>query len=565
MTVASPSAAAPAGRLLGPYEIKALLGKSATSMLWQAVDTREQANKAERLLLLPRHAPADLEAWMQRARQAQRVQHPALAPAVDIGLADQRPYLAYERALGLTVDERLARLRVPAPPLAVEWMVQLAEALATVHDAVCLMHELQPYQLLLAEDGKAFLLGFGLFDEGPATDAPGRAAQQSGQAQEALALGLLLNRLLGGQAPLEMPDTAEVLKRIAPNGSDFVRLGYDPVHPVDEALRAICNRATATLPAQRYLQARPLARALDGWLQRVNQPDAGAVGQLLERLQRYGALPVTRPEAVRAVQAGGLEQVHTGQMAALVQQDIALSLELLRRVNLARSGAGDRVLALQRALKMLGLEQVAAAAVSLKPWPGVLAPERVLNLRLAIARAHRAADVAVALRPAGYDPDMQRLAALLQNLGRLLMYYHLPDEADQVQELMKPPPPTEAHPEPHGLSERQAAFSVLGCDIDSLATAVLRQWGLGEEAQQLAQRPLSDQAIHPPHGDIEHLRLTAALANELVDALQLPNPRRRKLLLEVTVRRYARALGLTGEEVQLALFPESAQASVQSS
>ena len=96
------------------------------------------------------------------------------------------------------------------------------------------------------------------------------------------------------------------------------------------------------------------------------------------------------------------------------------------------------------------------------------------------------------------------------------------------------------------------------------ATAALRQWGLGEEAQQLAQRPLADQAIHPPHGDVEQLRLTAALANELVDALQLADPKRRKLQLEVTVRRYARALNLSGKDVQLALFPEAAQASVQS-
>lgn len=529
-------------------------------MLWLAVDSR---NQAERLLLLPRQAPADLERWMARAQAAQRVTHPALAPAVDIGVADQRPYLAYERSLGLTVDERLARLRVPTPQLAVSWLLHLAEALATVHDALCLMHELQPYQLLLAEDGKAHLLGFGLFGDGPATDAPSRAAQQAGQATETVCLGLLLNRLLGGRAPLETSDTSEVLKRIAPQGSDFVRLGFDPLHPVDEALRAICNRATATLPAQRYLQTRPLARALDGWLQRINQPDAGAVGHLLERLQRYGPLPVTRPEAVRAVLGGGLEQVHTGQMAALVQQDVALSLELLRRVNLSRGAGSDRILALQRAIKMLGLETIAAAANGLKPWPGVLAPERVLNLRLALARAHRAADVAVALRPAGYDPDMQRLAALLQNLGRLLMYYHLPDEADQVQALMKPPPATEEHPNPQGLSERQAAFSVLGCDIDSLATAALRQWGLGEVAQQLAQRPLADQAIHPPHGDVEVLRITAALANELLDALQLPDPRRRKGVLEITVRRYARALTLAPHEIQLALFPESAQAAVQ--
>lgn len=560
---------APVSRQFGPFELKALLGKSAVLMLWLALDGR---CAKERLLLMPRKPPEDIDAWRQRALQAQRlISHPGLATALEVGLAEGRPYLAYERGLGLTVDERLSRLRVPPAPLAAGWVRQLAEALAAVHDAQELLHEIQPFQLLLAEDGSAQLLGLGLLGDGPATDASARAHHQTAVPQETLCLGLLLNRLLGGQAPLESTDTSEVLKRIAPLGRDFVRLGFDLAHPVDEALRAICNRATATMPVQRYLQARPLARALDGWLQRVSQPEGGAVAQLLERLQRFGALPVTRPEAVRAVQAGGLEQVHTGQMAALVQQDIALSLELLRRVNVARRSAAsisaggptDTVLSLQRAIKMLGLSEVAQLAAGLRPWPGVLAPERVLNLRLALARAHKAAEVAVRLAPPGYDPEVQRLATLLQNLGRLLMYYHLPDEADQVQALMKAPQPTEEQPHPQGLSERQAAFSVLGCDIDTLATAALRHWSLGDEAQQLAHRPLADQAIHPPHGDLEVLRMTAALANELVDVMQLAEPRRRQHQLELTARRYARALGLGMQEVQLALFPESAQASVQ--
>ena len=112
------------------------------------------------------------------------------------------------------------------------------------------------------------------------------------------------------------------------------------------------------------------------------------------------------------------------------------------------------------------------------------------------------------------------------------------------------------------LSERQAAFSVLGCDLDTLAAAAIRQLGLGEEAQQLALRPEPDAPIHPPQGDLEALRLTCALANELVDAVAQPEPRRRQML-DAATRRFARALGLSGRDIQLALFPEAAQAQMQ--
>lgn len=555
----------PAARRLGPFELKALLGKSAASMLWHALDTR---NQQERLLLLPRQQPEDTAAWLATARQASRTEHPGLAPPVEIGIAEPWPFIAYERSLGLTLDERLARHRLPQQQQAANWLRAATEGLAALHDAGWLLGDLQPFHLLLAEEGRACLLGLGLLTGAAAIEPQQRARHQSGVADEVLCLGLLLNRLLDGRAPLETTDTHQVLMRLQPHGAggaDFVRLGHEQAHPVDEALRAIVNRATASQPGQRYQQARPLARALEGWLDRMRNPEGGAVAQLLERLQRFGALPVTRPEAVRSVAAGGLEQRHTAEMAALVQQDVALTLELLRRVNLARHQAGlssDVVLGVQRAIKMLGMVEVAQIAQGLRPWPGVLAPERVLNLRLALARTHKAAAVAVPLGPAGYDPEVLRLTVLLQNLGRLLLYYHLPDEADQIQRLMEAPEPSEAQPHPSGLSERQAAFSVLGCELDQLCAATLRQWGLGEEAQQLAQRPEPEAIIHTPQGDLDALRLTAALATELVDAMALPEPRRRRQIETVT-RRFARALGLTLREIQLALFPESAQASLQ--
>jgi eukaryotic-like serine/threonine-protein kinase len=532
-------------------------------MLWQVFDPAAQT---ERLLLMPRSKPADGDAWLASARLANRLRHPGLGEVEDIGLADGYGYIAYRRSAGLTVDEWLARHRVPPGPDAATWLGAAAQGLAAVHEAGQNLGDVQPFQLLLGADGRAVLLGLGHSGQGLAADGAARQRQRGAAADEVLALGLLLNRLLGGRAPLECTDTREVINRLPPLGNDFVRLGFDAGQPVAEALRAICNRATATQPSQRYPNARAMAKALEAWAENQLNPEGGSVGQLLERVLRFGALPVTRPEAVRSVRAGGLDRQHSGALAALVLQDLALTFELLRRVNQARIRDGRTatgpILNVQRAVAMVGLAELDAAAASLRPWPGVLAPERVVNLRLALARAHKAADVALALAPAGFEPEIVRLATYAQNLGRLLMQYHLPDEADQIERLMQAPPPTEDHPNPPGLSERVAAFAVLGCEIDALTLAALRHWGMGDELQQLAQRPDPDAPVHHTSGDLDSLRLTAALSTELVDALALQEPQRRRTLEAVT-RRYARPLGLSAREIQLALFPEAAQDAVR--
>ena len=562
MSVAASPPAANSARRFGPYLLKSLLGKSERCMLWHVLDERLQL---ERLLLMPRERPTDEQAWVTAARAAQRVTHPALAPVVDVGLVAGHAFLAYERSLGLTVDERLARHRVPSAVDAAFWASQAAQGLAALHEAGHTLGDLQPFQWLISPEGSAVLLGVGLMDGVSGSDAASPQGQRVEAAEEVLCLGLLLNRMLSGAAPLGSTDPRMVLRRIPPHGKDFVRLGHDAAHPVPDPLRAICNRATASQPLQRYLTARALARTLEVWVDHHRHAEGGTVGQLTDKLLRFGGLPVTRPEAIKQVQSGGLEQQHRGALAGLVMQDLGLSFELLRRVNQARVREGraalGTVLSVQRAVAMLGLQEVAQAAAALRPWPGVLAPERVLNLRLALARAHKAADIAEALAPAGYEPEVVRLVTYTQNLGRLMLQYHLADEADQIERLMQPPPPTEEHPNPQGMSEQQAAFAVLGCDLGALTMATLRLWGLADGLHAMATPPDRDSPIHTPNSDAESLRLCSAMATDLAEALALPMPRRRQAI-DAAVRRYARPLGLKPGDVHLVLFPEAAQAAV---
>jgi len=161
------------------------------------------------------------------------------------------------------------------------------------------------------------------------------------------------------------------------------------------------------------------------------------------------------------------------------------------------------------------------------------------------------------LCPAGYDPEVVFLVAVLQNLGRLLVQYHFSDEAEQIWQLMRPvPPPADAEPgtpETPGMSEAGASYAVLGVDIESLGASVAKHWGLGEDVQHMIRRLPRDRAARTPDGDADMLRTAASAANDAVDAVSLLPATRITHGLTVVAQRYARALEIGTRDLQEAL------------
>lgn len=551
-------------RSFGRFELRALLSKSARSLVWRVFDAR---HGQELMLCMPREKPnsaAALEHWLRMAQGAERVQHPNLAPIFEIGQVESWPYVAYDRALGETLDERLARQAAPLPIDAAGWVAQLLEGLAFAHEAGHAHRDIQTANLVIDAADKVRLIGLEVAQEVfPATvdfNAVTRRAVRESAEEDVLCVGLLLNRILSGKPVLEENDLQQVVQQMQPIGREMVRLGWETPHPIAEPLRAICNRATDRQLRQRYHLARSFWRALDGWRQSAAHDDGGPIVLLLDKLQRIGHLPTTATGMHRFTAGSGLESQHASALSEFVLKDMALTLELVRRVNnaLKQSGhGGETVLNMQRAIQMLGLNGVQLAANALKPWPGPLPPVAAEMLRQLMARVTKAAEVAQALRPAGYDGEVVHLITVMQNLGRLLLQYHFPDDAQQIRQLMVPPEPTEDQPHPPSLSEQAAAYAVLGCDLDALGSAVARHWGLGDELLQMIRRQPLDGAVHPPRSDADTLRLTCSLANELIDALGLPEARRRAGV-DMATRRYAKALGIGLREVMEALNPGAA-------
>jgi len=385
-------------------------------------------------------------------------------------------------------------------------------------------------------------------------------AKRAAAARDLLACGLLLQHLLTGQAPLDQPDTALAMARMAPEGRELVRLPWSTPLPIPEALRAIANRCTSGQERLRYQNARTLLGALTGWLDAQAQDGGGPLGLLVDRLRSVGHLPALPGLAARVARVASLETQRTDDIADQVLDDMALSFELLRTLNTAQvqgtqiQGNGP-VLTLRRIISLIGVNGVRLAANTLRAWPGPLNDTQATALQAMLDRVRLAGHTAQALRPAGYDPQVVYLIAMLQNLGRLMLRYHFADEAEQIEQLMKPNPANRETgvPEQPGLGEEAAAFAVLGVDIEALGATVARQWGLGEDVMHMARRLPADSPVRRPDSDAEVLRLTASAANEAVDVVSaLAGPRAVAAINQVAVR-YARALNINTRDVNDAL------------
>lgn len=554
-------------RRFGRFELRALLGKSARSMLWLVFDSR---HGQEMMLCMPRVAPnstAAMEHWLKMANAGARVQHPNLAHVVEVGQVEQWPYMAYDRALGETLDERLARQNAPLPLDAADWICQYLQGLAFAHEAGHAHRDVQCATLIIDANNKVRVLGLEAAQEVfPANvdynTVTRRAVRESAE-EDVLCVGLMLHRILSGRAVLDQPDLQAVVQQMQPLGHELVRLGWETPHPIPDPLRAISNRSTDRQARQRYHIARSFLRALEGWRTAASQDDGGPIALLMDKLQRIGHLPSTSTALHRLTGSSSLETQHASTLSNLVMQDMALSLELLRRVNnsLKQQGAAvdGTVLNMQRAIAMLGLNGVQLAANALKPWPGPLNEVQAALLRSLMKRVRQAGQIAQALRPAGYDAEVVYLITVMQNLGRLLVQYHFPDDAQQIRQLMQPAEPTAEHPNPVGMTEQAAAFAVLGCDLEALGGAVARYWSLGDELVHMIRRQPPEAAVRSGDSDADLLRLTCSLANELVDTQLLPEARR-QAGIELATRRYARILGVGLREVYLAMHPEAAKA-----
>jgi serine/threonine-protein kinase len=245
--------------------------------------------------------------FLREARVQGQLEHPSIVPVYDLGRSpDGTAYFTMKRLKGLTLAQVLSRLVAGDAEIAARFssqrllqaFTQVCQAIDYAHQRGVVHRDLKPANIMLGDYGEVWVLDWGLariasdaeelpaaervmptLDRTPATIAgavmgtPGYMApeqvkgrqDQIGPWTDIYALGAVLFEMLSLQPLHEGSNVQAVL--LSTLSVDGARpSARSPQRPIAPELDAICARATALEPSDRYRGARELHRALVAYL-----------------------------------------------------------------------------------------------------------------------------------------------------------------------------------------------------------------------------------------------------------------------------------------------------------
>jgi tRNA A-37 threonylcarbamoyl transferase component Bud32 len=239
---------------------------------------------------------ADHDHLVAEGRLLADLEHPNLARIYDLDFFEDRPFLVMEYIRGRNLQQHAKQQRLAPRPAAV-LVAKLARALGVAHRRGIIHRDLKPGNILIDEAGEPRIIDFGLArlshawadDVGqgggitgtPAYMAPEQARGQNDridQRSDVFALGSVLYFLLTGKAPFAGKNASEALDRAA--RCDFDKAALRAAG-VPRRLEAICLRALAADPAERYAKADDLAADIGRLVRRPRKLLLFAVAALL--------------------------------------------------------------------------------------------------------------------------------------------------------------------------------------------------------------------------------------------------------------------------------------------
>ncbi|HJZ60151.1 MAG TPA: protein kinase, partial [Gemmataceae bacterium] len=250
------------------YQIGEKLGEGGFGSVFRGFDRRLNRPVAVKA------ARTDADRLTQEARQLAQLRHPGIVTVHDVGIGGRRCFIVSELLSGPNLSAWL-RVHCPDWAEAAGIAAEVADALAHAHARGIVHRDVKPANVILIEGGRPVLVDFGiaLSDSTPPEHLAllaGTPAYMSPEQARGLtyrpdgrtdvySLGATLYEMLAGRAPFRSEET-RVLLRMVRDEEPLPLCDLCPAMPAE--LGAICRKAMAKAPADRFTTAAEFAAAL---------------------------------------------------------------------------------------------------------------------------------------------------------------------------------------------------------------------------------------------------------------------------------------------------------------
>jgi len=307
------------GTNLKHYRLDEFLGKGGMGEVYRAFDGKLQRPVA--LKVLPGEFtsnPDRRRRFLQEARAAGSVVHPAIAQIYDVDEVDGVTFMVMELIDGRTVTDLVAARELDVQG-AVEVAIQIAQGLAKAHDAGIVHRDIKSDNIMISSDGHAKILDFGLAKllEPMTTDetspdlaqaptvsltqtqagmvlgtvafmSPEQArAQPLDHRSDIFSFGVVLYHMASGQLPFSGHSPIDTLHAIA----------FEETRPITQirsnlppGLQRVISRCLRKRPADRYEDARELVEALKKVQQEIETGITSNISLVSRIRDRFGSV-----------------------------------------------------------------------------------------------------------------------------------------------------------------------------------------------------------------------------------------------------------------------------------
>lgn len=267
---------------------------------------------------------------------------------------------------------------------------------------------------------------------------------------------------------------------------------------------------------------------------------------LLRRMRFKSDFPALSASVSRVQALSDSENDSMQSLCDEILQDVALTQKLLRVVNTAhfRRAGTDPISTVSRAVALIGVGGVRNMALSLMLLDHMQDKAHAQQLKVEFLRTVMAGTLASELSNSSKEAEDAYLGALFRNLGRLLVSYYLPDDAEQIRLL------SEGKDGEPPVDEVIAAKKVLGVSLDKLADKVGQTWGLPDGLRACMMSPGTAAPRISLAARPERIYWLASLANAAADDMLKSEPGQLGDKLTALTNNYAKALELSPHALQ---------------